>query len=193
MNIEDLAYKTSKASINNEHVATAKVGKDIIENAEYLVFEHPNWCKTKEPKTFKDKLEDLWCDITRPFRRVKHCISDVYWKIRYGFQRMFKGYDNVDTFETFAKFVERYTKILTEYRKYHWGHVGTMTNEEWEAIVDEMIYHLHYMDEETVTAELEKDVPEDWIASSKTVYEIMDKHKDEFFKLFSEYFYHLWD
>jgi hypothetical protein len=45
------------------------------------------------------------------------------------------------------------------------------------------------MDEETVTEELEKNVPEDWHASYKTVGEIMDKHKDAFFELFSKYFY----
>lgn len=106
---------------------------------------------------------------------------------------MFKGYDYVDTFETFAKFIERYTKILTEYRKMHVGYVGTMTNEEWEAIIDEMLYHLKYMDEETVTEELERYVPDNWHASSKTVAEIMDKHKNAFFELFSKYFYHLWD
>jgi hypothetical protein len=106
---------------------------------------------------------------------------------------MFKGYDSVDTFETFAKFRERYLKILTEYRKNHVGYVFEMTADEWDAIIDEMIYHLHYMDEETVTDELEKGVPDDWLASHKTVNYILDKHKDAFFELFSRYFYHLWD
>ena len=68
-----------------------------------------------------------------------------------------------------------------------------MTNEEWEAIVDEMLYHLHYMDERNVEEELERDVPKDWSPSQRNIDEIMDKHKDEFFKLFSEYFYNLWD
>lgn len=106
---------------------------------------------------------------------------------------MFKGYDSVDTFETFSKFIERYTKILKDIRKCHYCYPGTITEYEWDNILDEMIYHLHYMDEEVVTEELEKDVPNDWVASNKTVYEIMDKHKNEFFKLFSQYFYDLWD
>ena len=46
---------------------------------------------------------------------------------------------------------------------------------------------------ENVSEELEKDVSDDQTVSSKTVYEVMDKHKDTFFKLFSEYFYNLWD
>ena len=56
-----------------------------------------------------------------------------------------------------------------------------------------MILHLYWMDENNVIKELEKDVPENWSLSLKTTQEIMDKHKNEFFKLFSEYFYCLWD
>ncbi len=179
-------------SIENEHKATVTVGKDTIE-AEYFVFKHSGWPKLDEPKTFKDKIADLWDIITTPFWRAKRWIKDTYWEIRYGFQRMFKGYDSVDTFETFAKFRERYIKILTEYRKKHVGYVWGMENEEWEAIIDEMLYHLHYMDEETVTEELEKNVPDDWSASPKTVNPILEKHKDAFFELFSKYFYDLWD
>lgn len=174
------------------HFATAQVGKDIIE-AEYCVFNHSDWWKPKELKTFKGKLEHLWDTIVHPFRRLKWHIRDIYWEARYGFQRMFKGYDSVDTFEIFSKFIDRYTKILTRYRNNHWGYPGSMEAEEWDDIVDEMLYHLHYMDEEAVTEELERDVPADWSASPKIVSEILDKHKDAFFELFSKYFYHLWD
>ena len=41
--------------------------------------------------------------------------------------------------------------------------------------------------------ELEKNVPDDWVASYKTVNPILDKHKDAFFELFSKYFFDLWD
>lgn len=189
MDINDCKKVTVSANV---HEATAKVGRDTIEYAQYHTYER-DWYKTIKEKTTKDKLKDFWDNITTPFWKVKNWTRDAYWEVRYGFQRMFKGYDVVDTFETFAKFIERYTKILTEYRKTHYGYVGTMTNEEWEAIIDEMLYHLKYMDEETVIEELERDVPDDWSVSSKTVYEVMDMHKNEFFKLFSEYFWNLWD
>ena len=186
--------KASTVSTRETHTATAQVGKDTIE-AEYYVFDHSNWFKPKELKTFKDKLDNLWDTIVWPFRRLKFKVRDLYWEVRYGFQRMFKGYDVVDTFETFAKFIERYTKILTEYRKKHWGIPMEFVDseEEWDAVIDEMLYHLRYMDEDTVIDELEKDVPDDWSVSHKTVNDILDKHKDEFFNLFSKYFYNLWD
>lgn len=180
--------RVNNVSVNNTHKATVKVGRDTIE-AEYFTYEHSRLWDSKE-MNFAEKVWDM---ITTPYYIVRRKIKDAYWEVRYGFQRMLKGYDVVDTFETFAKFIERYTKILTEYRKTHVGYVGTMTNEEWETIIDEMLYHLKYMDEWTVIQELEKDIPEDWSASFKTVNEILDKHKNEFFKLFSEYFYNLWD
>lgn len=181
--------RTNTVSINEKHYATAKVGRDTIENVEYIVFEHLNLWESKK----KNLYEIIWNIITNPYYKVKWKVKETYWNCRYGFERMFKGYDSVDTFETFAKFIERYTKILTEYRKTHIGYVGTMTEEEWDAIIDEMLYHLYYMDEWHVIDELEKDVPANWSVSAKFVSEVLDKHKDEFFSLFSEYFYNLWD
>ena len=188
INIDDLHNsRCVTVSREGEYKSTVTIGKDTIE-AEYFLFGHSEWWNPK-----KNVFEKVWDVITTPYYKVKWWIRETYWEVRYGFQRMFKGYDSVDTFETFAKFIERYTKILTEYKKTHVGHVGTMTNEEWEVIIDEMLYHLKYMDEETVTEELERYVPDDWHASPKTVDEIMNKHKDAFFELFSKYFYHLWD
>lgn len=190
--VQNEELRSSTVSIQETHRATAQVGKDTIE-AEYFTFDHSDWWPKKEIKTLKDLLEKVWDVITSPYYKLKWWIRNARWEVYYGFQRMFKGYDEVDTFETFAKFTERYSKILTDYRKYHYGHPGEMTEEEWDAIVDEMIYHLKYMDEETVTEELEKDVPDNWTVSHKTVSEVLDIHKDIFFELFSKYFYHLWD
>lgn len=189
INIDSLLDSRSvTVSTKGEHKATVTVGKDTIE-AEYHTYEHSDFWTQKKMSV----LEKIWDVITTPYYKAKHWIREAYWEVRYGFQRMFNGYDVVDTFETFSKFIERYTKILTEYRKKHVGYVWGMTNEEWEDIVDEMIYHLYYMNEEHVTDELEKNVPDDWHASYKTVNYILDKHKDAFFELFSKYFYNLWD
>jgi hypothetical protein len=143
--------------------------------------------------TERNKLSDLWDTITLPFYRLKRKIRDIYWEIRYGFQRMFKDYDNVDIFSMDSKFIERYYKILTDFKKSLHGHPGRMSEEEWNKILDQMIFHLYYMDEEHIDEELCKDVPESWIPTWNTSGEIMEKHKNEFFKLFSEHFYDLWD
>ena len=185
-----LDSKHVTVSTSGEHKATVTVGKDTIE-AEYFIFNHSDWWTPKKMNVF----EKVWDIITTPYHKAKRWIREAYWEVSYGFQRMFKGYDSVDTFETFAKFIERYTKILTEYRKKHCGIPMEFENsgEEWDKVIDEMLYHLHYMDEQTVTEELEKDVPDDWTVSSKSVYEVLEKHKNAFFELFSKYFYDLWD
>lgn len=136
---------------------------------------------------------NLWYIITLPFYRLKRKIRDIYWEIRYGFQRMFKGYDYVDTFGLCDKFIDRYYKILTEYKKNMHGHPARFSEEEWNAIIDKMLLHLYYMDEDNVDEELCKDVPENWIPRWDTTYPIMEHHKNEFFRLFSEHFYDLWD
>ena len=186
--LENGELRSDTVSTRETYTATAHVGRDTIE-AEYYTFNHSSFWEPREMKWF----EKVWDVITTPYYKAKWKIRDLYWEVRYGFERMFKGYDSVDTFETFSKFIERYTKILTEYRKTHIGYVWGMTEEEWDDIIDEMLYHLHYMDEETVTVELEKDVPDDWHVSARIVSDILDKHKNEFFKLFSEYFFSLWD
>lgn len=168
-----------------EYIKNVKIDDEIIQ-IKYSEFKN------------KDKLFDesfnLWDKITMYFYRIKNKVRNVYWEIRYGFQRMFKGYDSVDIFDTFDKFIERYTRILTRFKKNHYGYPASLSEEEWDNILDKMIYHLHYMDEDNVINELTKNLPEDcWWESDKSVSEIMEKHKDEFFNMFSEYFYNLWD
>ena len=171
--------------------ATAKVGNDVIEDVEYFMLKRFTF--PFEIKESKIKMEDFWYTITRPFRRAKLWIKDIFWEIRYGFERMFKGYDSVDVFETYSKFIRRYHKILNEFKNNHYTCPWEIPEDEWNDIIDKMLYHLHYMEEKNVEEELMRDVPDGWTPSGKIVYEIMNKHKDEFFKLFSEYFFNLWD
>ena len=159
----------------------------------------------KEVEIFGEKIEveyfnlgldynmNLWDKIVAFPYTIKRKIKEFYRETCYGLQRMFKGYDAVDTFETYAKFIDRYSKILTEYKKNMHGYPGMMTEEEWNKIIDDMLLHLYWMDESNVERELEKDVPKNWCLCWNATQEIMDKHKDEFFKLFSKYFYNLWD
>lgn len=175
----------------DKHFVTAQVGKDTIKNAEFINFSLSD--RPEREKAFKDKLSYFWYNITSLLRKPKWKIEKLYWKIRYGFERMFKGYDSVDCFETFSRFVDRYSKILAEYKKNHHGYPIGVSEKEWEDIIDEMIYHLYYMDEDNVEKELCKNMPEGWMPTWKTSEEIMERHKDEFFKLFSKYFFSLWD
>lgn len=166
-------------------IKEVNIGGEQIE-AEYLIFEYNYSSK-------ENKFSNLWYKITIPYYRTKIKIKDIYWKTKYGFQRMFKGYDSVDIFDISGKFIDRYYKILTEYKKNMHGYPGTMSEEEWNNIIDKMLFHLYYMDEKNIEKELYKDVPENWTLSLQTTDLITEKHKNEFFKLFAEHFYSLWD
>jgi hypothetical protein len=49
------------------------------------------------------------------------------------------------------------------------------------------------MQEQNVEEELTKDMSEGFIPNPTITYKIMEKHKNEFFELFSKHFYNLWD
>lgn len=103
------------------------------------------------------------------------------------------GYDEYAGWETFNWFIDTMKPILQSYH----NHVGVPivienfsedTHDEnaaeWYRIVDRMIELLDLMDEENPKYE-----DADW----KQQDDEMFKAKDEFFELFSKYFYNLWD
>lgn len=183
----NVIYETT---LKDGYKATAKVGRDVFEDIEYFVSERKI---IKREKSTKEKIEDFLFDVTIPYYRARYIIKNIYWNIRYGFQRMFRGYDDIETFSISTSFIDRYYRILTMYKSGLYGCPLELSMEEWEDIINEMLYHLHYMDEDHIENELKNNVPKDWIPSYKVIGTIMNKHKDEFFKLFSKYFYNLWD
>lgn len=172
---------------NSNHTIEIEIGGEKI-TAEY--FESNLDLNFGNNGSWFFKLHDL---IVAPYYTVKRLFRNCYYEVYYGFERMFKGYDNVDCFETFLKFTTRYYKILSEYKRSKISYHGAMSKDEWDGIIDKMLFHLYFMDENNVDKELKMNVPEGWIPTCKTSNEIMNKHKDEFFKLFSMYFYDLWD
>lgn len=166
-----------------------KVGRDVIKDAEF--FNYKDFANSM-PKLEETKWEKLYYIITAPFRRLRRWFRELINNICFAFQRMFKDYDSQDIWNIDAGFVDRYTKILTVFRKKRDGYPVDLTEDEWTGVIDDMLYHLHYMSEYNIDEELEKQVPEDWTAASTTIRDIQEKHKDEFFALFSKYFYNLW-
>ena len=130
-------------------------------------------------------------EIPRYFKLMHHLIKH--------------GYDEYATWETYDWFIDTIKDVLVYYRNHHHGYPVGSLGEEWtdkmqeqmerdyDADLDKMIHHLHYMDDQNVRDKLSEGMPEDWTPSSLTVDEIMERHKDEFFELFSKHFYSLWD
>lgn len=155
--------------------------------------EEKDFYTSEEMKEILMEKESFWDSVKYFPWRLGYKIKDLYYQVKYSLQRMFRGYDDTEVFNTDLTFIERYLKILKDFRKNHYGHPVTITDEEWNNILDEMIKHLTLMIEDNVVTELKRGMPENFEPDYKTVSEIMDRHKDEFFKLFSKWFYSLWD
>jgi hypothetical protein len=207
INIDNILESRSvTVSTNGAHKATVTVGKDVIE-AEYHTYERVDLLGINEPKW------TLWDKITTPFWKIKRWFKDTYWEVRYGFQRMFKGYDSVDTFETFAKFRERYIKILTDYRKYHVGYCGEMTEEEWKAVMNKIAECFEFWSKDLptpayeafhkavvrteekgcITVEAPDELFQAWRAEEWANFELKMQKLKEGFDLLYKYYPHLWD
>lgn len=137
-----------------------------------FIFRGKNWWRN---------LKDIPIFIKRIFFTLKH------------------GYSPVAQFETFEWFMDVMKEILTNYRYNRMGSPVVIDNffdvkeensndvvneEEYNAILDRMIVLLDLMDEHN---QLYNDM--DWKEADKK----KEDAKNEFFKLFSEQFYGLWD
>lgn len=132
-------------------------------------------------KNFWRNIKDIPIFIKRIFFTLKH------------------GYSPVAQFETFEWFMDVMKEIITNYRYNRMGspvvidnffdvkeeNSNDVVNEEaYNAILDRMIVLLDLMDEHN---QLYDDM--DWKEADKK----KEDAKNEFFKLFSERFYGLWD
>lgn len=146
----------------------------------------------------------------RIFKRCFSCHKKYWYKNLTQIPLYFKlmrylikaGYDEYATWETHHWFTITMKSILSEYREHHCGvpilidnYPSTIETEEdktrekenedkWNSIIDRMIELLGYMDE-CNPIYLEMDYRQEGI--------MQEKAKNEFFELFSKYFYHLWD
>ena len=148
---------------------------------------------SEEMKEIFTGKESFWDSVKYFPWRLGFKIKNLYYQVKYGFQRMFRGYDDTEVFDMDMAFIDRYLKILKDFRKNHCGYPPSITNEQWDDILDEMIKHLTLMNENNIMSELKKGMPDSFEPNYETVMDVMSRHKNEFFALFSKWFYNLWD
>ena len=155
-------------------------------------------------------LKDYWKNNRHNSLRWK--IKNLRWELRYAWKRAWYGYDDMDIIEMYANFIERYKTILKYYREHHMGLFNVpeeyedtfnklhFNEEETNAIIDTMIYHLEMMDEDHVEKVLygkniyddDYEIAENMFEKYKHIYSIMNQNKDAFMKLFNIFFWNLW-
>ena len=113
----------------------------------------------------------------------KRKIKDLYYDVKYAFQRMFKGYDDTDTFEFWYNFCEHTSKIFDDMANHHYGYAARMTNEEYTNKLKEMSSYL-----KTII-----DLDQNYEGPLEEQDKLQVENKDKFMQLFSELFFDLWD
>lgn len=116
--------------------------------------------------------------------------------IKYRFQRAFRGWADCDTWDMDFWFIEVVKPMLQHLRDTNMGHPVNLTEEAWNVILDRMVFLLTGMDEETCSQQntlWEGEDKDKAIEREMDIWKYRDACKDEFFRLFSKYFYNLWD
>lgn len=164
-------------------------------------------------------LKDFFVSSVKRKLRLRHFFRELRWELRYAWRRAWFGYDDVDMFECFEMFRRRMIRILEDFIKdghslfsiptqsEHYDELlkkfpqGHFDEEHTELIYRIMIYHLQMMDEDYVEKILYGNnvYDDDYeigcrnIEDYKKISYVMEQNKDAFMKLFSLFYFHLWD
>lgn len=97
--------------------------KKYFEKIEDWIFEH-------------DKLCEIYLWTLRPFRKL----GDLKRTIKYGFQRMFRGYDDTAKWSLDKYLTKIIIPVLKNLKQNGWGYPSKLKNAgEWKKILQEMI------------------------------------------------------
>ena len=126
---------------------------------------------------------------------------ELYYPVKYGLQRMFRGYDDTEVFDFNLVFIKKFTKILTKIKDdniFIFRNVDTgeyMSDEEQEKFLNHWIDLLKNSDEDEL---YEQEFPNkqsheedyrDFVYRSK----VAAKNRYEALELFAKYFDQLWE
>lgn len=164
-------------------------------------------------------LKDFFISSRKEKYKLRRFFRELRWELRYAWRRAWRGYDDVDFFECFEMFRRRMIRILEDFINYgngllnipreseHYNELlkrfpeGYFDEEHTKLIYQTMIFHLRMMDEDYVEKMLYGNnvYDDDYeigcrsIEDHKRIYSVMEQNKDAFMKLFSLFYYHLWD
>lgn len=108
---------------------------------------------------------------------IRARIKEVLFEIRLAWQRVWYGYDDTFWWDMDCTFVEIYLKLIKKFKNNLHSCPYKMTEKEWKNILGEMAKFLEKMYNDDG----------DWVGDKEI------EAKNEFFQLFSKYFYDLWD
>ena len=116
--------------------------------------------------------------IMRFYYDTLNTIENTQLAIKHGFQRMFRGYDDNAYWSLDCYLTDIALPVLRFYRKDGAGHPADMNEEQWNDILDKMIYSFEYV------AGIDRDY--------NLIRDDMPRVQ-EGFELFGRHFRELWD
>lgn len=154
----------------------AKIKRNLKEAYESFIFECP-----------------LWDWLSVPYHRIRGSFHKHCFDLQGRCQRFRRGYARSDVWNLDHWFIATLKPMLDDLLEHHHGYPSEITDQEWEAILREMIHCLTLMDEDAAQAYLgitdEGWSPEKHLCISAA----MEENKHRFFELFEKWFYALWD
>lgn len=132
-----------------------------------------------------------WDYIVYFFNGVRRRIKNAFYSFKYRCQRFIRGYSDKDVFEFAYNLKDHIEKILKDFIECHMGYVGDEA--EYDKKLKDMLYHLEWMDEERIHDELYEKYGEYSREYFEAVNDKLETHTKEFFKLFEELYWTLWD
>ena len=164
-------------------------------------------------------LKDFFVSSKKEKPKLRYFLRQLHWELKYAWRRVWIGYDDVDFFECFEMFRRRMIRILEDFINHgngllnlpqeseHYKELlkkfseGYFDEENTELVYQTMIFHLQMMDENYVEKKLygnniyDDDYEVDYrsIGDYKRIYSVMRQNKDAFMKLFSLFYFDLWD
>lgn len=134
--------------------------------------------------------------------RFRNKIDNIKFKM----QKVQRGYSDIDVWNIHSWFLNTIVPMLKQLKETHMGYPCGMTSEEWEQILDKMIFCFTEANEETCSQKNEyqlefdnmfncknKDILNDYTNREIEIDKYMKKNLDEGLDLFKQYFYDLWD
>lgn len=132
------------------------------------------------------------------YYRIKNTISHAWYNFRRRYQRFKRGWAYSDVWDMDAWLMRTVKPMLIHLKNNGISYPMKFKHRsEWETVLEEMIDHLDFMDEDYVIQLLGFGEIDDYKCMTREdwdrVYTIMVENKNRFFELFSKYYFDLWD
>ena len=126
------------------------------------------------------------------FHRLWHRFIVKCRKLKWRCQRFIRGWADEDTWDIDWWFIKTLSPMLKKFKEDNDSHPFKLSEEEWDKILDNMVYYLEGMNGEGAVKQLYGEGANLTVDDYKEISNHMTHSKEEFFKLFTQYFYDLW-